>query len=82
MVVPAEAIIKMDRVGICGSDVHYWRHGRIGDFIVGECCLMGHESSGTVQEIGEGVTNVKVGEFVSIICIVPGEQHVPWPAIS
>ncbi|XP_065185028.1 sorbitol dehydrogenase-like [Sycon ciliatum] len=68
---PGEAVIKMERVGICGSDVHYWQHGYIGDFIVGESCLMGHESAGVVHEVGDGVTNVKVGDRVAIEPGVP-----------
>ena len=52
----------MRSVGICGSDVHYWVAGRIGDFIVKEPMVMGHESSGVVMAMGEGVKNFKVGE--------------------
>lgn len=51
----------MHSVGICGSDVHYWKHGAIGDFIVKAPMILGHESSGTVVEIGESVTNLKPG---------------------
>ncbi len=51
----------MQSVGICGSDVHYWVHGRIGDFIVREPMVMGHESSGRVLAVGDGVTNLKQG---------------------
>ena len=52
----------MRSVGICGSDVHYWVAGRIGDFIVKEPMVMGHESSGVVIAMGEGVKNLKIGE--------------------
>ena len=58
----ADLLVEMKRVGICGSDVHYWLHGYIGDFIVGQSCLMGHESSGVVKAVGEGVTGFKAGE--------------------
>ena len=51
----------MRSVGICGSDVHYWVKGRIGDFVVKEPMVMGHESSGVVIATGEGVKNVRVG---------------------
>ena len=57
-----EVQIGVHSVGICGSDVHYWVHGAIGDFIVKEPMLLGHESSGTVTKLGEGVTHLKVGE--------------------
>ena len=64
----------MERVGICGSDVHYWQHGYIGDFIVGESCLMGHESAGVVSQVGEGITNVKVGKR-PIMSPIVSESH-------
>ena len=61
----AEVLLSMRSVGICGSDVHYWVAGRIGDFIVKEPMVMGHESSGVVVATGEGVTNLKVGEQIN-----------------
>ena len=61
---PAEVLLSMRSVGICGSDVHYWVAGRIGDFVVKEPMVMGHESSGVVIATGEGVTNLQVGEFI------------------
>ena len=54
----------MHSVGICGSDVHYWVAGRIGDFIVRAPMVMGHEASGRVVAVGEGVTHLQVGEGV------------------
>ena len=56
----------MKEVGICGSDVHYWTHGRIGDFILKAPMVLGHEASAVVSKLGEGVTNVKVGEWLKI----------------
>ena len=53
----------MHSVGICGSDVHYLKNGRIGDFIVTEPMVLGHESSGIITEIGEGVTNLRKGKL-------------------
>lgn len=64
-----EVLIAVHSVGICGSDVHYWTRGRIGDFIVKEPMILGHESSGTVVKVGEHVTNLKPGDRV---CIEPG----------
>lgn len=58
-----EVLLSMRSVGICGSDVHYWVAGRIGDFIVKEPMVMGHESSGVVVATGEGVADLKVGEL-------------------
>ena len=52
----------MQAVGICGSDVHYWKKGRIGDFILMAPMVLGHESSGVVSAVGDGVTHLKVGK--------------------
>ena len=60
---PSEVLLAMQSVGICGSDVHYWTHGRIGDFIVTAPMVMGHEASGKVVGLGEGVTNLELGLF-------------------
>ena len=59
----------MQKVGICGSDVHFWTHGGIGDFIVKAPMLLGHESSGIVTKLGEGVTGFKVGEYCFYCCL-------------
>lgn len=66
-----EVQIAVHSVGICGSDVHYLTKGAIGDFIVNAPMLLGHESSGTVTKLGEGVTNLKVGDRVAIEPGVP-----------
>lgn len=72
-VTPGQVKIKIDTVGVCGSDVHYYTHGKIGPFIVNEPMVLGHEAAGTVVELGDGVTNLKVGDRV---CMEPG---VPDP---
>ena len=51
----------MSDVGICGSDVHYWKHGAIGDFIVKAPMVLGHEAAGVVSKLGPRVNNLKVG---------------------
>lgn len=56
----------MDCVGICGSDVHYLVHGRIGDFICKGPMIIGHEASGVVRKLGKTVTNLAVGDRVAI----------------
>lgn len=61
--------IKLHTVGICGSDVHYFTHGAIGDFVVREPMILGHEASGTVIETGSAVTTLKAGDRV---CMEPG----------
>jgi D-xylulose reductase len=65
--------IKLHTVGICGSDVHYYTHGRIGPFVVDAPMILGHEASGTVIEAGDAVTTLAVGDRV---CMEPG---VPDP---
>lgn len=61
-----EVLLKIQRVGICGSDVHYLVHGAIGHFVVKEPMVIGHEASGIVEKLGEGVKNLKVGDRVAI----------------
>ena len=64
-----EVKIRLHTVGICGSDVHYYTHGRIGPFVVDAPMVLGHEAAGTVEAIGEGVTHLRVGDRV---CMEPG----------
>lgn len=66
---PGDVMIKLAVVGICGSDIHYYTQGRIGNFVVEFPFILGHEASGTVVEVAPDVTNIKVGDRV---CIEPG----------
>lgn len=66
--------ISVETVGVCGSDVHYYTHGKIGPFVLTDPMVLGHEASGVVSEIGESVTNLRVGDRV---CMEPG---IPNPA--
>ena len=67
---PGEVRIKIHTVGVCGSDVHYYTHGRIGPFVVNAPMVLGHEAAGTVVEVGAGGdANLKVGDRV---CMEPG----------
>ncbi|XP_052752230.1 sorbitol dehydrogenase-like [Galleria mellonella] len=66
-----EVLLRMDCVGICGSDVHYWQTGQCGHFVLKEPMIMGHEASGVVAKIGSKVRNLKVGDRVAIEPGVP-----------
>ena len=61
-----EVLVQVDYVGICGSDLAYYENGRIGDFVVKEPLVLGHEVAGTVVEVGEGVTTHEVGDRVAL----------------
>lgn len=66
---PRDVRIKLHTVGICGSDVHYYTHGKIGPFAVNAPMILGHEASGTVIEVGSEVRTLKTGDRV---CMEPG----------
>lgn len=63
---PGELRIAPNTVGICGSDVHYYTHGRIGQFIVTAPMILGHECAGTITEVGPDVTGFKPGDRVAM----------------
>jgi len=66
---PRDVRIAIKNVGICGSDVHFYQHGRIGGFVVNEPMILGHEASGTILETGDQVRELKTGDRV---CMEPG----------
>jgi len=68
---PGEVLIQVKSVGVCGSDIHYFEHGRIADFIVEQPLVLGHEASGVVSAVGEGVTDLEVGTTVAMEPGVP-----------
>ncbi len=61
-----DVLVRMRRVGICGSDVHFYLEGRIADFIVKSPLILGHECSGEVAEIGSKVERFGIGERVVV----------------
>ncbi|KEG13977.1 putative d-xylulose reductase [Trypanosoma grayi] len=68
--------VKVHSVGVCGSDVHYYEHGRIGPFVVKAPMILGHEVSGTVTAVGSKVKNLKVGDRVAMEPGVPNTKSV------
>ena len=66
---PDDVRIRLHTVGVCGSDVHYYTHGRIGDFVLNAPMVLGHEGAGTIVEVGTNVTHLKAGDRV---CMEPG----------
>ncbi len=61
-----EVLIKLGAAGICGSDMHYYLHGRVGNFMIREPLTPGHEASGFVAAVGAGVTKVKAGDRIAV----------------
>lgn len=61
-----EVLVEVAAVGVCGSDTHYYRHGRIGDFVVTGPLILGHELSGRIVAVGEEVSETRIGERVAI----------------
>jgi len=70
---PGDVRIAIHTVGVCGSDVHYYTHGRIGPFVVNAPMVLGHEAAGTIVELGSGVTGLRVGDRV---CMEPGVPNL------
>ena len=61
-----EVLVKLEYVGICGSDLHYYETGAIGDYIVKPPFVLGHEPGGVVVEVGKSVKHLKVGDKVAL----------------
>ncbi len=71
---PDDVRIALKTVGVCGSDVHYYEHGRIGPYVVNAPMILGHEAAGQITEVGSNVTQLQVGDRV---CMEPG---IPDPS--
>ncbi|WP_029136683.1 NAD(P)-dependent alcohol dehydrogenase [Nakamurella lactea] len=63
---PGEVLIEVGAVGVCGSDVHYYRDGRIADHVVTGDLILGHEAGGSIVAVGAGVDPARVGSRVAI----------------
>lgn len=63
---PGQAVVAVRYGGVCGSDLHYWRHGGVGDFRLREPMVLGHEVVGTVVSYGPGASGPAVGTAVAV----------------
>ena len=68
---PRQVLVEVGSVGICGSDVHYYEHGRIGDFVVRAPMVLGHEASGIVVGRGDSARRHEIGQRVALEPGVP-----------
>jgi L-iditol 2-dehydrogenase len=68
---PRQVLVEVASVGVCGSDVHYYEHGRIGDFVVREPLVLGHETSGVIVGRGESAERHPIGQRVALEPGVP-----------
>ena len=73
-----EVLVEIGSVGVCGSDVHYYEHGRIGPYVVDSPLVLGHEAGGVVTAVGREVTSLEVGQRVSDRA---GRALPPLPAV-
>ncbi|KAF2090193.1 GroES-like protein [Saccharata proteae CBS 121410] len=68
---PGQVLLHVKTTGICGSDIHFWKRGRIGNLTVDGDCILGHEASGRVLACGEGVKDIHPGDRVAVEPGVP-----------
>ncbi len=68
---PGQVLLRVAVVGVCGSDHHYYNEGAIGNAIVGEGMIMGHEFSAWVEALGDGVNGLEVGQLVAVEPAIP-----------
>ena len=63
---PDQVLVQVAAVGVCGSDVHYYEHGRIGPYVVDHPLVLGHELSGRIAAVGSAVDPARVGRRVAV----------------
>lgn len=68
---PDQVLVRIGSVGICGSDVHYYRHGRIADCVVRQPLILGHEAGGVIVAVGARVSADRIGQRVALEPGVP-----------
>lgn len=65
-IAPDQVLVRVSAVGICGSDVHYYEHGRIGPYVVDAPLILGHELSGRIEAVGADVDPARIGQRVAV----------------
>ena len=65
-ITPEQVLVKMEYCGVCGSDVHFYKDGRVGDVKAPKDFVLGHEVAGTIVEVGSSVKDLKVGDRVAL----------------
>ncbi|HYQ58012.1 MAG TPA: alcohol dehydrogenase catalytic domain-containing protein, partial [Draconibacterium sp.] len=68
---PDEVLVKMKSVGVCGSDIHYYKEGKIGSQVVQYPFTIGHEGAGIVEKVGSSVKKLKPGDRVAVEPAMP-----------
>jgi L-iditol 2-dehydrogenase len=61
-----QVLVRMEYVGLCGSDIHFYKEGRIGNMVVKPPLVLGHEAGGIVEAVGEKVYHLKPGDAVAL----------------
>ncbi|WP_104140216.1 NAD(P)-dependent alcohol dehydrogenase [Arthrobacter sp. ZGTC131] len=61
-----QVLVQVAAVGVCGSDVHYYEHGRIGPYVVDHPLILGHELSGRIAAVGSAVDPARIGQRVAV----------------
>lgn len=61
-----QVLVQVAAVGVCGSDIHYYQHGKIGPFVVEQPLILGHELSGTIAAVGSAVDPARIGQRVAV----------------
>lgn len=61
---PNDCLVHVRATGICGSDVHFWKEGKIGSSVICGSQGLGHESAGEIVKIGENVKGLQVGKLI------------------